>query len=134
MKRILLSMLFLTLSLLGWAQVKESGDLQIGGFGGASFPLGTYKSIGEPKTGRGGGLFGDQCCHANGFGLGWAPRLRTRSILQEESVFFGSGVIATIYVNAPKFKRWAFTLGPSYNIRSGDFHVEAHLRGGILVQ
>lgn len=134
MKRILLSMLFLTLSLLGWAQVKESGDLQIGGFGGASFPMGTYKSTGGTKTGYFGGLFVDKYFKGNRFGLGLDARYLTHSILQDDSVFFANGFIATDYVNAPKFKHWAFTLGPSYKIHSGNFHVEAYLRGGILMQ
>lgn len=134
MKRILLSMFFLALVALGMAQVKESGDFQIGGFGGASFPLGTYKSIGQTKTGYFGGIFMDKYFTGNTFGIGIDARYLTHSIHQDDSVFFANGFIGTDYVNAPKFKHWAFTLGPTYKAQFGAFHLEAFVRGGVLMQ
>ena len=134
MKILLLSALLLTMSLLGFAQVKESGDLQIGVFGGASFPVGTYKTVGNTKTGYFTGVFADKYFSGNKFGIGVDARYLTHQINQADSLNFQNGYLATTYFNAAKFKHWAFTLGPTYKYSKGKFHLEAFVRGGILMQ
>lgn len=134
MKRFLLSMMMMTLAILGMAQVKESGDFQIGVFGGGSFPMGTYKSIGQTKTGYFGGLFMDKYFSGNRFGLGVDARFLSHGLVKEDSMFFENGFIETSYKNKAKFEHFAFTFGPTYKYEEGRFQLEAFLRGGVLMQ
>jgi len=134
MKNFLPTLLFLILAALGMAQEKEPGGFQVGAFGGASFPLGTYKSIGETKTGYFGGIFVDRYFNGNKFGLGIDARHLAHGIGQDDSVHFANGSIGTDYANAKTFRHWAFTLGPTYKVRAGKFHAEAFVRGGVLMQ
>ncbi|WP_099367157.1 OmpA family protein [Sphingobacterium sp. 1.A.4] len=134
MKRLLLSMMFMTLALLGMAQVKEAGDFQVGVFGGGSFPLGTYKSLPETKTGYLGGLFMDKYFTGNKFGLGLDARWISHGISKADSIFFANGFMETNYKNKAKFQHLAFTFGPTYKYEKGNFQLEAFVRGGMMLQ
>ncbi|WP_437921650.1 OmpA family protein [Sphingobacterium sp. LRF_L2] len=133
MKRILLAVILLAISFVGYAQVKESGDFQMGVFGGGSFPLGSYKSIGQTKTGYFGGFFADKYFKGNAFGLGIDVRYLRHGIKTEDSLIFENGHIATDYFNKKRFQHWAFTLGPTYKFERGRFQLETFLKGGIML-
>lgn len=139
MKTILLSimmfgLLMLGLTVPGISQEKEKGDFQIGAFGGVSVPLGTYKSIGETKTGYFGGLYFDKYFKGNKFGLGIDGRFLQHGIQEVDSFYFQNGHIGTNYMGAKRFRHFAATLGPTYKFEKGGFQLEAFLRGGLLMQ
>lgn len=134
MRRILLNIILLLVTLSSMAQEQNRGNIQIGAFGGASFPMGTYKSVGEAKSGYFGGMFLDKYFGKGTFGLGIDGRYLQHQIQQADSFFFANGHIGTDYLNSPSFKHWAVTLGPTYKFERGRFQLEAFLRGGILFQ
>lgn len=134
MKRILFTIIALIVTLSSMAQVQNRGDFQIGALGGASFPMGTYQSIGEAKTGYFGGLFMDKYFRKNTFGIGIDGRYLSHQIQQADSFFFANGHIGTQYLNRTSFQHWAVTLGPTYKFERGRFQLEGFLRGGVLFQ
>lgn len=139
MKTILRSIFMFGLLMFGltvssFAQEKETGDSQVGAFGGLSLPMGTYKSIGETKSGYFGGLYFDQYFRGNRFGLGLDGRFLQHGIHLVDSFHFQNGHIGTNYVGATRFRHVAATLGPTYKFETGGFQLEAFLRGGMLMQ
>ncbi len=133
MKRILLAISLMILALIGKAQEQEVGRFQVAAFGGASFPVSTYKTIGQAKTGYFGGLFMDKYFGSSRFGLGIDARYLTHSIQKQDSLKFVNGFISSSYQSS-NFKHLALTLGPSYSFQAGKMEIEAFLRGGLLLQ
>lgn len=134
MKKLLLALMFFGITFLAIGQQKEKGDFQIGIQGGTSLPIGSYKNIGEAKTGFYSGLFMDKCFSGNKFGLGIDARYIKNEIQRQDSFYFVNGSISTQYLNEARFQNFLFTLGPTYKFAKGKFHVEAYVRGGIMMQ
>ncbi|MCJ0743053.1 OmpA family protein [Pedobacter montanisoli] len=134
MKRFSLALMLLGLTFLAAAQEKPRGDFQIGLQGGASFPLDTYKKIGETKTGFFGGLFLDKYFKGNKFGLGIDARFIQNGINKADSFMFANGNIGTNYKNETRFQDYLFTFGPSYKFTKNSFHAEIYVRGGLMMQ
>ncbi len=134
MKRFLLTLILLSVTILAIAQQKEKGDLQIGIQGGASLPISTYKSIGETKVGYYSGFFVDKYFSGNKFGLGIDARYIYNSINRQDTFRFENGYISTDYINKTRFQDYLFTFGPSYKYSVDRFHVEAYIRGGLMMQ
>lgn len=134
MKKILLAIMFLGVTLFAIGQEKIKGDLQVGTFGGASIPVGTYKSVGGAKTGYYSGLFVDKYFGGNKFGLGIDARYLYNGINTQDSFFFENGFVSTDYKNKQRFQDYLFTFGPTYKYTVNRFHAEAYLRGGVMLQ
>lgn len=134
MKKILLALMLFGITFLAIAQQGENGYLQIGVQGGASLPLRSYKQIGEATTGFYAGLFMDKYFSGNKFGLGIDARYIHNGISTQDSFYFVNGNLSTQYLNKTRFQDYLFTLGPTYKIKKNKFHVEAYVRGGIMLQ
>jgi len=133
MKRLVLTISLLILCFITLAQEKEIGRLQVGAFGGASFPLSTYKTSGEAKTGYFGAVFMDKYISSSSFGLGIDARFLNHSLQKHDSIIFENGYIAHNY-QGTKFKNLVISLGPTYSFQSGKLELEAFLRAGVLWQ
>jgi len=134
MKRFLLALMLLSITILAIAQQKEKGDLQIGIQGGASLPISTYKSIGETKIGYYSGFFVDKYFSGNKFGLGVDVRYIYNRINLQDTFHFENGYLSTDYIHKSRFQDYLFTFGPSYKYAVDRFHVEAYIRGGLMMQ
>lgn len=134
MKKILLALMLLGFTFLAFAQERAKGDLQIGAFGGATLPISTYKQIGEAKLGYHGGLFVDKYFTGNTFGLGIDARYIYNSIGRQDTFRFENGFISTDYRNSARFQNFLFTLGPTYKYAVNKLHLEAYVRGGMMMQ
>lgn len=134
MKKLLLALMLFGITFLAHAQQREKGAFQLGMQGGASLPVGSYKQIGEAKTGFYSGLFIDKYFTGNTFGLGIDARYIQNQISTQDSFYFVNGNIATAYKNKTRFQNYLFTLGPTYKYTKDKFHVEAYIRGGMMMQ
>ncbi|MBL1407777.1 OmpA family protein [Sphingobacterium faecale] len=134
MKKFLLALMLFGITFFAFAQERQKGDLQIGVQGGASLPVSNYKKIGEAKTGFYSGLFIDQYFKGNMFGLGVDARYIRNDVSKMDSFYFENGHISTNYKNKARFQDYLFTIGPSYKFTRDRFHMEAYVRGGIMMQ
>lgn len=134
MKKLLLVLMLFGITLFAFAQEGQKGDLQIGVQGGASLPIRNYKTLGEAKTGFYSGLFIDKYFNGNRFGLGVDARYIRNDLSKMDSFHFENGHISTLYKNSSRFQDYLFTIGPSYRFARDRFHIEAYVRGGIMMQ
>ncbi len=134
MKKLLLALVLFGITFLAIAQDGQRGDLQIGVQGGASLPVANYKGIGETKAGFYSGLFIDKYFKGNMFGLGIDARYIRNNLSKSDSFHFENGYISTLYKNKALFQDYLFTIGPSYKFAKDRFHLEAYVRGGIMMQ
>lgn len=134
MKTLLLALMLFGITFLAFAQQKDPGDFQVGVQGGVSLPIGSYKKIGEVKTGYYSGLFIDKYFNGNKFGLGVDARYIRNDIARMDSFYFVNGNISTKYKNDDWFADYLFTLGPTYKFTKNKFHAEAYVRGGVMIQ
>ncbi len=134
MKKLLLALMLFGITFLAIAQDRQKGDFQIGAQGGASLPINDYKKIGEAKTGFYSGLFIDKYFNGNMFGLGIDARYIRNNLSKIDSFHFANGHISTAYKNNARFQDYLFTLGPSYKFTKDRLHIEAYVRGGIMMQ
>src|SRR5690606_4760627 len=134
MKRFLLALMLLSITILAIAEQKEKGDLQIGIQGGASLPSSTYKSIGETKIGYYSGFLVDKYLTGTKLGLGVDVRYIYNHINLQDTLHFENGYLSTDYSHKSRFQDYLFTFGPSYKYAVDRFHVEAYIRGGLMMQ
>ena len=134
MKKILLALMLIGFTFLAKAQQKESGDFQIGLFGGATTPLNKYKNIVNTKIGYHGGIFMDKYFKGNKWGVGLDARYIYNAISPIDSFHFENGYLSTNYLNKTRFQDLVFTIGPSYKYSNNKFQFEAYLRGGVMMQ
>lgn len=133
MKKFLLALMLFGITFLAKAQNQEKGDLQIGAQGGITVPVSTYKTIADTKMGYHAGMFLDKYFSGNTFGLGIDARYIYNSINTSDSLHFQNGFIATNYSKS-RFKDYLFTIGPTYKFTKNKFHLEAYLKGGVMMQ
>src|SRR5690606_31073857 len=101
-------------TILAHAQDNRSkGDLQIGIQGGASIPIGTYKSVGEAKIGYFSGFFLDKYFNGNTFGLGLDARYLSHGAAKQDTLFFTNGYLSTDY-KKNRFVNYFIGIGPTY--------------------
>ena len=134
MKKLLLALMLIGIAFMAQAQQKESGDFQVGLFGGASAPLNKYKSIVDTKNGYHAGFFLDKYFTGNKWGVGIDARYIYNAITPIDSFHFENGFLSTEYINKPRFQDLVITIGPSYKYSSNKFQLEAYLRGGVMMQ
>ncbi|TJZ60721.1 OmpA family protein [Sphingobacterium olei] len=134
MKRILLALMLIGFTILAHAQDNRSkGDLQIGIQGGASIPIGTYKSVGEAKLGYFSGFFLDKYFNGSTFGLGLDARYLSHSAVKQDTLFFTNGYLNTDY-KKNKFVNYFIGIGPTYKYEKNRFQLEAYIKGGVMLQ
>ncbi len=133
MKRFLLVLMLLS-HFLSFAQERATGDFQVGIQGGTSVAMDSYKKIGEAKIGYYRGFFVDKYFSGNKFGLGVDARYIYNGINKQDSFKFENGHFGTDYRNPARFKDYLFTIGPTYKWSKNKFHVEAYVRGGVMLQ
>lgn len=134
MRRFLLAIMLLGFSLFAFAQSENKGDLQISVHGGASLPIGKYKSVPNTKTGYYSGFFMDKYFNGNKFGIGIDARFIYNGINKQDSFHFHNGFLETTYKNKTRFQDYLFTIGPTYKYTNNNFHLEAYVRGGVMLQ
>jgi len=134
MKRFLLALMLIGFAFSAFAQKEDKGNLQIGIQGGASLPQGKYKTIPNTKTGFYSGLFIDKYFNGNKFGIGVDLRYIYNGINRQDSFYFDNGFIETTYKNKLRFQDYLFTVGPTYKYTNNTFHLEAYVKGGIMMQ
>lgn len=133
MKKYLLALMLIGFAFYAFAQ-QSKGDFQVGIFGGASSPLNKYKNIVDTKMGYHGGIFMDKYFSGNRLGLGIDARYIYNGVAKNDSVAFLNGMISTHYASKKRFEDFVFSLGPTYRFTDNHFHVEAYLRGGVMLQ
>src|SRR5690606_41787946 len=70
----------------------------------------------------------------NRVGLGIDARYIYNGVAKNDSVAFLNGMISTHYASKKRFEDFVFSLGPTYRFTDNHFHVEAYLRGGVMLQ
>ncbi|GGH22842.1 OmpA family protein [Sphingobacterium alkalisoli] len=134
MKKILLALMLIGITILAQAQVNSSkGDLQIGVQGGVSIPIGTYKSVGETKIGYFSGFFLDKYFKSNTFGLGVDARYLSHGAAKQDTLFFTNGYLSTNYQKS-KFVNYFIGIGPTYKYEKNHFQLEIYVKGGVMQQ
>src|SRR5690606_14415623 len=133
MKRLLLFLMVFS-SFSAFAQERAKGDLQVGIQGGTSVPMDSYKKVGDTKIGYYAGFFVDKYFSGNTFGVGVDARYIYNGINKQDSFKFENGHFGTDYRNPARFQDYLFTIGPTYKWGKNKFHVEAYVRGGMMIQ
>ncbi|MFB2120421.1 OmpA family protein [Parapedobacter sp. 2B3] len=137
MKKVLQgTLVMLSIWLIGHHSVKaqDRAPWQIGFFGGASAPLGTYRGdTARADMGYVGGLFADYYFGGR-FGVGVDARFIRHPQRGSDSLIFSNGYMATVYSGPAYFQHIGLAVGPTYQFKAKRVAVDVFAKGGLLLQ
>lgn len=129
---------FFVVSMWFAAKAQQRKYLQVGLFGAASSPSGTYKNpIGEAGLGYVTGASADYYFINGDFGIGLDARFIHHPHNGTDTVTTSTRPMEFLYNTyhtPPRFRHISIAIGPTYQYLNGKFGIELFVKGGVMAQ